>query len=66
MTRQLYRLSHLTGPDGRLGFSKATLYRLVKAGDFPPPIRIGERISAWPSDAVDQWLKAQDRRSIAK
>jgi prophage regulatory protein len=58
---RLYRLCHLTAPDGRIGVSKATLYRLIKAGKFPPPIRITERLSGWDSTEVDAWINAKSR-----
>lgn len=61
MQNRLYRLCHLTAPDGRIGVSKATLYRLIKAGKFPPPIRITERLSGWPSAEVDAWIDAKSR-----
>ncbi len=28
-------------------FSTATLWRKVRSGDFPPPIKLSERITAW-------------------
>jgi prophage regulatory protein len=28
-------------------FSSATLWRKVKAGTFPPPVKLGPRITAW-------------------
>ena len=34
---------------GMVPFSSATLWRLVKAGDFPQPVKLGERITAWRS-----------------
>lgn len=59
MQQRLYRITHLTGPDGLIGVSKPTLYRLVKAGKFPSPIRISERLSGWASAEVDAWIKAK-------
>ena len=32
--------------------SHATLYRLVKAGRFPKPLRVGPQVSRWRSDEV--------------
>ena len=39
--------------------SKTHLYRLVKAGKFPPPIKLSERVSAWDAELVDGWLEAK-------
>lgn len=42
-----------------LPFSAATLWRKVRAGDFPQPVRMG-RVTAWKADAVIQWLEQQE------
>lgn len=47
-----------------LPFSAATLWRKVRAGDFPQPIRIG-RVTAWKTDAVRDWLEQQEVASHA-
>ena len=38
------------------GFSRATLYRRIKEGKFPPPEKIGERISRWPVSVIREHL----------
>ena len=40
-----------------VGISKSTLYQLVARGDFPKPIKIGQRASAWPESAVQRWIE---------
>lgn len=42
--------------------SPATLWRRVKAGEFPAPVKLGPRITAWEADAVRQWLDEQKPR----
>jgi predicted DNA-binding transcriptional regulator AlpA len=42
-----------------LPFSSATLWRMVKAGDFPKPVKLSERITAWPVEAVRAWMVAR-------
>ena len=37
----------------RTGDSRSGLHRKVQAGLFPPPVKIGERASAWPEHEVD-------------
>jgi prophage regulatory protein len=39
-----------------LPFSAPTLWRKVKAGTFPSPIKLSERITAWNVGAVRAWL----------
>lgn len=40
----------------RVGVTKSTLYRWMESGQFPAPVKIGERAVAWDSRAVDQWM----------
>ena len=35
-----------------VGVSQATLYRLVAAGRFPAPVKIGLRAARWRSDEI--------------
>lgn len=43
---------------GKLGFSPATLWRKVKAGTFPKPIKLGKNITAWRLNEVDSWMES--------
>lgn len=42
-----------------LPFSAPTLWRKVKAGTFPKPVKLGERISAWKVGDVRAWIIKQ-------
>lgn len=42
-----------------LPFSAPTLWRKVKAGTFPKPMKLSERVTAWKVGDVRQWLTAQ-------
>ncbi|GGP18152.1 helix-turn-helix transcriptional regulator [Silvimonas iriomotensis] len=46
-----------TGRPGLLPFSEATLWRMVRAGSFPCPVKLSERITAWKVEDIRQWLK---------
>ena len=37
-------------------FSRATIDRKVRDGQFPEPIRISERRKVWSRSAVDHWI----------
>lgn len=39
--------------------SAATLWRKVKAGEFPKPVKLYERVTAWRAEDVREWLDAQ-------
>ncbi len=48
-----------------LPFSSPTLWRRVKSGDFPQPIRLQGRITCWRWGEVRQWLEAQGQEVAA-
>ena len=45
----------------RAGLSRSSLYRLMRQGLFPEPIRVGIRAVRWPSSEVDAWLASRPR-----
>ena len=49
---------HPTRP-APLPFSPATLWRKVREGTFPAPVRLGAAITAWKVGDVRAWLRAQ-------
>lgn len=42
-----------------LPFSANTLWRKVKSGDFPAPVKLSEQVTAWQVGAVRQYLARQ-------
>lgn len=40
----------------QIGLSKSQIYRLIRAGEFPPPVRLGTNSVAWPADQVGSWI----------
>lgn len=44
---------------GLLPFSPATLWRKVKNGSFPQPVKLSDRITAWRRDEISDWLDAR-------
>ena len=48
-----------------VGFARTTLWRRVKSGDFPQPVRLGgagSRAVGWRSGEVERWLA--ERQSV--
>ena len=41
--------------------SKATLYRMIRAGTFPRPVKLGKRAIGFPKDEVEKWLTSRKR-----
>lgn len=50
------RLERLKVVSARTGLPACSIYRKVRAGEFPKPCKISERSSAWDGDAVDKWI----------
>lgn len=40
-------------------FSEPTLWRLVKKGEFPAPVKLSERVTAWRVEDVRAWMRAR-------
>jgi prophage regulatory protein len=41
-----------------ISYPPAQLYRKVKDGSFPQPVRLGKNRVAWLSSEIDEWIKA--------
>ena len=39
-------------------FSAATLWRVVRAGTFPAPVRLAPRVTAWRAEDIHEWMKS--------
>lgn len=50
------RLLRLHSVVGRVPLSKSEMYRRIKAGTFPAPIKIGVRAVAWREADIDQYI----------
>jgi prophage regulatory protein len=46
----------------RVGLKSTRVYQLVGDGDFPQPIRLGERSVAWLESEVEAWIQARAAR----
>jgi prophage regulatory protein len=57
---QLIQGSSRSGATAPLPFSSPTLWRKVKAGTFPKPVKLSERVTAWKVGDVRAWLLAQE------
>ena len=45
---------------GLLPISSATLWRWVKRGAFPAPVKLSDRMTAWRADDVQAWIAKRD------
>ena len=44
---------------GLISLSSATVYRMMSRGEFPRPVRVGQRAARWRSDEVEEWLASR-------
>ena len=51
---------------GILPISRATLWRWIKAGSFPQPIRFSGRVVVWKESDITAWLAAQEQASAVE
>lgn len=40
-------------------FSAATLWRKVKDGSFPSPVKLSARVTAWRVEDIRSWMEAR-------
>jgi prophage regulatory protein len=50
------KLVRLSGLQQIVPASKTTIWRWIRAGDFPPSIAIGPRARAWDLDEILAWV----------
>lgn len=43
-----------------LQWSVSTIWRKSKDGSFVKPVKLSERITAWPANEVNAWLKSKE------
>jgi prophage regulatory protein len=51
-------LLRLPSVEAQTGLSKSEIYRRIKEGTFPKPLKLGARAVAWPAAQVDAWVKS--------
>ncbi len=47
-----------------LGISRTKFWRMLKNGEYPPPIELSTRYEAWPIEIHEEW-KAQRNKQYA-
>lgn len=41
------------------GKSRSSVYEAVQKGEFPKPVKLGGRSSAWVKSEIEQWVQAR-------
>jgi prophage regulatory protein len=55
------RLLRLPSVESLTGLKRAHIYNLAKKGEFPRPLKIGARASAWRETQVQAWIEERIR-----
>ncbi|MCY4658972.1 MAG: AlpA family phage regulatory protein [Acidobacteria bacterium] len=45
----------------RTGLGRSALYRAMRSGRFPEPLRVGPKSVRWPLSEVKQWISSLER-----
>lgn len=56
MTERILRLPAVKTLTGRC---RSAIYNDIKAGTFPPPIKLGARASGWLESEIAEWIAAK-------
>ena len=48
------------------GLARSTIYKLMSEGDFPQPVKITPKSSAWVSTEINDWklCRMEDRKLV--
>lgn len=52
-------LERLPAVKARTAMSRSEIYRRIALGDFPRPIKLGSRASAWVADEVSAFIASR-------
>ena len=55
------RLLRLAEVRTRCGLSRSSLYRKMREGSFPAPLKVGVRAVRWPESEIEAWLATRPR-----
>lgn len=47
----------------RTGVSRPSIYRWIKAGEFPAPVQLGPNSVGWRDTDVQAWIESRQHRS---
>ena len=59
-TDRFLRLSEVLA---RCGLSRSSLYRMMRDGSFPEPLKVGVRAVRWRESEIEAWLESRPRAS---
>jgi len=51
----LLRLSEV---ERQTGIKRSLICKRIGAASFPPPLKLGQRVSVWPQSVITRWVKS--------
>lgn len=57
------RLLRMPAVQELTGFSRTEIYKQMKDGTFPKPLKIGIRSIAWTDTAIEEWIKGLEKEA---
>ena len=61
MTDPTDRLLRRAEVEARTGLSTTTIYRMMREGQFPVPVKISKKAVRWPASEIEAWLASLPR-----
>lgn len=59
------RFLRLPEVQDRTGFSRSFIYKSVNDRTFPPPRKVGGRVSVWLESEINDWMRVITRENVA-
>jgi prophage regulatory protein len=59
------RFLRLPEVKNRVPYGRASIYRLMAAGQFPRPYSLGARAVAWLESDIDSWIESRVKNGAA-
>ena len=45
----------------RCGLARTSIYRMMRAGKFPEPVKVGPRAVRWAKSEIEKWVAERPR-----
>lgn len=54
------RLIRMTELPDIVGYKPWSIYRLIREGQFPRPVKLGQRAVAWRQSDISDWINSRE------
>ena len=62
MEQGIFRLGEVIA---QVGLRKSQIYKMIRAGDFPQPVKLTNKAVGWHRKDIDDWLASRPRAEAA-